>query len=119
MSRRRQIFPLRRYSLSQERKRRRVMVSSPARTGARPNLRRRIFRITLFAAALLLGLARAAASPSVAGGGGCGAFPFVSLMGAGGASATGSSVSSAFLWRRVGLAPVLGVGLCVNDLWSG
>src|SRR5258705_12866289 len=83
MSRSRQIFPLRRYSLSPERKRRRVMVSSPARTGARPNLRRGIFRITLFAAALLLGLARAAASPSVGGGGAPGAFSFVLLVGAG------------------------------------
>ena len=72
------------------------MVSSPARTGARPNLRRRIFRTTL------LGLASsAAASASVGGGTMWGPLASPSMMVPGWASATASSVSSALCWRRL------------------
>ena len=89
-------FPLRRYSESPLRKRRRVMVSSPARTGARPNLRRRILRTTLFGLA-----SSAAASASVGAGTMCGPLASPSMMVPGWASATASSVSSACCWRRV------------------
>ena len=111
MSRRRQILPLRRYSLSPERKRRRVMVSSPARMGARPNLRRRILRTTLF------GLASSAeASASVAAGTIWGPLASPSMMVPGWASATASSVSAAFCWRRVVSSQSVGMVVVDDDL---
>ena len=58
MSRSRQIFPFSRYSVSPERNSRRVIVISPARTGDRPNFRRRTFSTTLLRPVL-----RFAASP--------------------------------------------------------
>src|SRR5580704_2165780 len=85
MSRRRQIFPFSKYSLSPERKRRRVIVISPARTGARPNLRRRTFSTTL-----LPGSACSSTGASVFF-----ALTSVSYVWPGWASITASSVSSA------------------------
>ena len=72
------------------------MVNSPARTGARPNLRRRILRTTLFG----LAASAALASASVAAATICGPLASPSMTVPGWASATASSVSSARCWRR-------------------
>ena len=96
ISRSRQIFPFSRYSLSPVRNSRRVIVSSPARTGARPNFLRRIFNTTLFGLVPLFALSMPAASAST-----CAAASVAAAIASpsstvpGCASATASSVSVA------------------------
>ena len=87
------------------------MVSSPARTGARPNLRRRILRTTLFGLA-----SSAAASASVAVGDDLGTLGFAFDDGAGLGFGDGLFGLGGVLLAEAGLVPVGGDGFVDDDL---